>query len=226
MNKYTLQARFFPTILCSIPIIIFQYFFLSKEMSDFFAHLGKIKWAGDITITVSAIYFLSQLNRLIGKDLFEKKYFEDEKKMPTTNFLMFSDDQYSKEYKLKIHEKIKKDFGLSLSSEEEEKREEENSRRKIVEAVSMIRKKVGEGTLLLQHNIEYGFLRNFIGGSIPATLFSLINIYLAIDSSKKSVLIISIVLGIVYLSSIIFSKYLITRKGILYARILIQEYMA
>ncbi len=195
-------------------------------MSDFFAHLGGIKWAGDITITVAAIYFLSQLNRLIGKDLFEKKYFDDERKMPTTNFLMFSDDQYSKEYKLKIHERIKKDFDLSLSSEEEEKREEEKSRKKIVEAVSLIRKRVGEGALLLQHNIEYGFLRNFIGGSIPAVLFSVINVYLAIDPLKKSVLIISFVLGIVYLLSIIFSKYLIRRKGILYARILIQEYMA
>lgn len=226
MSTYILFARTFPTILCAIPIIVFQYFFLSKEMSDFFAHLGNIRWAGDVTISVVAMYFLSIVNRILGKDLFEKRFFDDERKMPTTNFLMFADDQYSREYKLKIHEKINNDFGLSLANENEETNDVDNSRKRIVEAVSRIRRKVGKGTLLLQHNIEYGFIRNFIGGSIPALIFTLINICLAFDPFKTSILILSIVSGFIYLLSILSSKYLVNRFGILYAKILIQEYMA
>lgn len=225
MNKYTLEARTFPTILCAIPIIIFQYFFLSKEMTDFFAHLGNIKWVGDITISVVAMYFLSLVNRILGKDLFEKRLFDDEKQMPTTNFIMFSNDQYSKDYKLKIHCKINNDFELSLADEHEEKVEEGNSRKRIVEAVSLIRRKVGKGTLVLQHNIEYGFIRNIIGGAIPAIIFTAANIYLSIDPLRESILILSIITGFVYLLLMILSKYLITRAGTLYARVLIQEYM-
>ena len=57
------------------------------------------------------------------------------------------------------------DFDITLLPEDQEKEKEEEARKKIVEAMSLIRAKVKDGRLLLQHNIEYGFVRNLIGGN-------------------------------------------------------------
>lgn len=226
MSKYTLLARFFPTLLCSIPFIIFQYFFLSTEILAFLNYLGGIKLVGNVTFTAIFIYFLSQVNRFLGKELFEKRYFCDESYMPTTNFLLFSNGQYSNDYKTKIHEKIKKDFNISLCTEDEELKNETTARKKIVEAISLIRRRLGNGQLLLQHNIEYGFVRNFIGGSIIGLVFSITNTFLAYWYHANAVLLISCAQGIIYFLAILLSKSLISRMGVLYAKILIQEYVS
>jgi len=180
-NQYNLKARIFPTIICAIPILFFQYFFLSQEISIFLeflgnlkftGFLGNLKFTGDFTITIVILYFVSQINRFFSKTFFEK----EEIYMPTTDFLLISNSEYSNEYKVKIYEKLEKDFGLKLPIEKEQKKNEINSRKRISEIMSLARKKVGSGKLLLQHNIEYGFWRNLIGGTIFAVLFSGINL--------------------------------------------------
>jgi hypothetical protein len=220
-NQYNLQARIFPTIICAIPILLFQYFFLSEEISIFLVFLGKLKIAGDITISIVILYFVSQINRFFSKTFFEK----EEIYMPTTDFLLISNSEYSNEYKVKIYEKLEKDFGLKLPIEKEQKKNEINSRKRISEIMSLARKKVGSGKLLLQHNIEYGFWRNLIGGTIFAVLFSGITTYFSYSESNKTLLFVSIILLIIYLLILIFNKFIIGRFGKMYARVLIQEYM-
>ncbi len=220
-NQYNLKARIFPTIICAIPILLFQYFFLSEKISIFLTFLGNLKFAGDFTISIVILYFVSQINRLFSKTFFEKK----EIYMPTTDFLLISNSEYSNEYKVKIYEKLEKDFGLKLPIEKEQKKNEIYSRKRISEIMSLARKKVGSGKLLLQHNIEYGFWRNLIGGTIFAVLFSGITTYFSYSESNKTLLFVSIILLIIYLLILIFNKFIIGRFGKMYARVLIQEYM-
>lgn len=220
-NKYNIQARIYPTILCAIPILLFQYFFLNQEISNFLDFLGNLKFAGDITISVVILYFISQINRFISKTYFEK----EEIYMPTTDLLLLSNSEYSKEYKQKIYQKLEKDFNLQTPTTKDQKENELNSRKRIAEIMSLTRKKVGTGKLLLQHNIEYGFWRKFIGGSIWAILFSGINIYFSFMQLNKPILIVSIMLLILYLIILILNKFIIGKTGKMYARVLIQEYM-
>ncbi len=209
-NKYTREARFFPTIISAIPILLFQYTFFNKEISDFLVFLGNIEIVGNITISIVVLYFVSQLNRFISKTFFEK----EEIYMPTTDFLLFQNSEYSKEYKKNIYEKLEKDFDIKLPSKLSQEEDELNSR-----------KKIGNGKLLLQHNIEYGFWRNLSGGSILAILFSGITAYLSFTQDKNTIFIGSFILLFIFSIILIFNKFFIDRVGKLYARVLIQEYM-
>ena len=177
---------------------------------------------GNITISMSILYFFSQTNRFIAKNFFEK----EEIYMPTTDFLLFLNSEYSKEYKHSIYTRIQQDFNLQLPTEKEQKENELNSRKRIAEAMSLVRKKVGSGKLLLQHNIEYGFWRNLIGGTIFAIIFSGFDVYFAFTQSNNSILIMSIILLIVSLILLFFNKYIIQKASALYSKVLFQEYMA
>ncbi|MEK7074382.1 MAG: HPP family protein [Patescibacteria group bacterium] len=145
--------------------------------------------------------------------------------MPTTNFLLFSDTHYSNEYKQQIREKILKDFGITLLSKEQEEKDEMAARKRIVEAASLIRGKVKDGRLLLQHNIEYGFARNLIGGSVIAFPTALIGVVLFYFFSYKVLpFVVLTVSATIYLVLIIFSKKIMDVFGVAYAKVLIQEY--
>ena len=226
LNKYIIESRLFPTIICIFPLFIVQYFFLNEKISGFLNYLGGIEFIGNTTFSLVLLYLMMQINRTIGKTFFEKRYYQDGQFMPTTNFLMISNNEYSKDYKLKVRRKIKTDFDIELADEIDEKNNETRARKKIAEAISLIRYKVGDGRLLLQHNIEYGFTRNLIGGAIPAIFFSLVNIYFALNIHDNFVLIISIIACSFFLILIVFSKNILTQKGRSYAKILFQEYSA
>lgn len=220
-NQYNLQARIAPAIICAIPILLFQYFFLSQEISIFIAFLGNLKFAGNLTISIVILYFLSQINRYFSKTFFEKEKIY----IPTTEFLLFSNSEYSNEYKIKIYEKLEKDFGLKLPTEKEQKKNEINSRKRISEIISLVRRKIGNGKLLLQHNIEYGFWRNLIGGTIISIIFSGITTYFSYAENNTTLFIASIILLIIYLLILICNKFILDSFGKMYARVLVQEYM-
>ncbi|MDD2693387.1 MAG: hypothetical protein PHY14_00465 [Candidatus Gracilibacteria bacterium] len=220
-NEYAIKARFFPTILSAIPVLLFQYSFLSKELSDFLAFLGKMEIAGNITISIVILYFTSQLNRFISKVFFEK----EEIYMPTTDFLLFQNPEYSEEYKKNIYEKLEKDFNIKLPGKSLQEKDILNSRKRIAEVMSLARKRIKDGYLLLGHNIEYGFWRNLSGGSIIAIIFSAITTYLSFYQDKASIFIASLILLGVFLMILLFSRFFIDRIGKIYARVLIQEYM-
>ena len=222
MNKYHLYARIFPIILCSIPALIFQYYLLNQEIANLLQFLGSINFMGNITISITILYFISQTNRLIAKTFFEKK----EICMPTTNFLLFCNPEFSEEYKKEIYKKIQDNFNIQLPTKNEQNENELNSRKRIAEAMSLVRKKVESNKLLLQHNIEYGFWRNLIGGTIFAIFFSGLDIYFALTQSNNSILVVSTILLIVCLVLLFFNRNITRKIGELYARILIQEYMA
>ena len=225
-DTYSLKARIFPAFLSIIlPIMVFNHFYTSEEFAKFVNGVLWAKIASNLTISTICLFFLSEVGRIISKNFFEKDYFKDEREMPTTNYLMFSNDTYTTDYKIKIRKKILSDFKINLLSAEEESMDEAEARCKIVETMALIRKKLMKNAFLLQHNIEYGFMRNFIGGSVVGFLLSLSNIaffnWLQIDLAVY----ISIFLLLVYSVFLIFRKSIITFYGNAYARILIREYV-
>lgn len=80
--------------------------------------------------------------------------------------------------KEKLRAKIKEKYYIELYNQIDESQNLATSRKRVAFAVSQIRNSMRDNSLLLQHNIEYGFFRNLIGGCILADFFSsIIGIY-------------------------------------------------
>lgn len=227
-DMYSLKGRIFPAFISMIlPIIIFNHFYVSEELSQLFENIVVIRLAYNISIPIIFLYYLSEFGRLLGKNIFERWYFQEEKLMPTTNFLMYSDSQYSIYYKNKIREKIKNDFGVILATQNEEKDDQDDARKRIVEVMSLIRKKLEKNQFLLQHNIEYGAMRNVIGGSIIGCILSILNILFFTYLKKVELAVTtSFIVLTIYTLLILFSRIIINFYGINYAKILYREYLA
>lgn len=228
LDSYSFKGRIIPALLSIIlPVTIFNHFYIGEELSKFINDVFAIKFISNLTISVVALYFLSEVGRFLGKNIFERIYFKEEKHMPTTQFLLFSDSQYSKSHKNKIRKKIKQDFNVSLPSESEENKNMEDARTRIIEVMSLIRNKLHNNNFLFKHNVEYGAARNIMGGSIVGCLISLFNIifFYKIYPIKLAV-IISMLTLLVYLTLIVFSRKIIDFYGKSYAKILYREYLS
>jgi hypothetical protein len=224
-DKYTLIARILPAIISIIPIVVFNSFYLNSQLSVFLHSLLAIVLINGISMPLIFIFLYAQASRYISKTLFEKHYFKDELRMPSTDYLMPSSKYSTQELRGKIYKKILKDFKISISIKKGNA-EDQDLRRAISEAVALIRKKVGHGKLLHQHNTEYGFARNLIGGSLISFLLSLFNIYFfAYYYPNSFALKLSFVTAILYLIPLVFSKKIMTDHGQWYAKVLIQEYL-
>lgn len=226
-DTYTLKGRIAPAFFSIIlPIMVFNHFFVSEELSKAVGEILGVKLISNLTISTICLYFLSEFGRLIGKNVFERIYFKDESKMPTTNFMMFSDKTYSNDYKMKIREKIRSDFDVILLKKEEEKKDEVLARTRIVETMALIRKKLKGNKFLFQHNVEYGVMRNAIGGAVLGAFFSLLNIiFFNFVEKVEMAVFVSIGLFIIYLLLLLFSKVVINFYGRNYAKILFREYV-
>ena len=146
--------------------------------------------------------------------------------MPTTNFLLYQNKELSSEYKDKVRQRIQRDFNIQLLSRQEEESNVSEARQLIVEAVGLVRNKVGDGRLLLQHNIEYGFLRNLIGGAIIGSIGSAAALLFYLKYYPSIVFwSISLTSLIFFISLLLGSKVLMNRYGELYTKRLFQEYL-
>ena len=184
------------------------------------------KLISNLTISAVCLYYLSEFGRIMGKNVFEKRYFRDESKMPTTNFLMHSDNTYSSEYKQKFRDRAHSEFGLGLPNLNDEEADERAARTRIVEAMALFRKKLKDNEFLLQHNIEYGAMRNAIGGALLGAILSSINIWFFSKVVPGELAVtLSVVTLILYLLLLAFSKVIVNFYGRNYAKVLFREFM-
>ncbi|WP_179343368.1 hypothetical protein [Winogradskyella ursingii] len=225
-TEYYIKARLFPTIICAVPLWTLYYFGFSEKIIDFIEFLKGYKWVSDITISIAIIYFMTQINRFIAKEIFQNIFFKEEKNMPTTNFLLYSNTFFAQSTKKRIREKIKERFGIELLNASQENEDELEARKTIVDAVAQVRNVTRDNRLLLQHNIEYGFTRNLIGGCLIAVLVTVFNLYFfkTIATNVQAVNI-SIIVGTLYLIPILLSKYLVNRYGKNYAKVLFEQFL-
>lgn len=226
-DTYTLKGRIAPAFFSIIlPIMTFNHFFISEEFSKAVGEILGAKLISNLTISTICLYFLSEFGRLIGKNVFERIYFKDELRMPTTNFILFSDKTYSDDYKLKIRDKVKADFNIILPNGKDEKENEVLARTKIVETMALIRKKLKGNKFLFQHNVEYGVMRNAIGGAVLGAFLLILNIIFFLLIVKVPMAVyISIGLFTIYSLLLVFSKVVIGFYGRNYSKILFREYM-
>lgn len=122
--------------------------------------------------------------------------------------------------------KIAEKFQIHLTSADEEVADENNARKVIATAVSQIRNVLRGNTMLLQHNIEYGFWRNLIGGCLIAVMFSILIFVHGSYHNLKYQKIIAVICFIIYLLPIIFSKGIIRYYGKYYAKILYEQFLS
>lgn len=225
-DRYYLFARIFPALLTAVPLILFNHFYINSELSGFLHTVSSFQWIAEVSMPLVFISFLVFISRSISKMIIENKRYGGETRMPTTNILLYGNDLYSMEYKNKIHKKIYNDFDIKLLSQHEERTDEAEARKRIVEAVSHIREKVKGGRLLLQHNIEYGFFRNLVGGAVVGAIFSLFcTIFFYFFYQSPLAFVLSLLGTIIYTGLVISHTWIMDWLGYLYAKRLIQEYM-
>lgn len=226
INSYYLKARLFPTIICSIPILSLYFFGFSEEIDEFIKFLNNYKWVADATISIALIFLLTQINRFVAKEVFQSLFFKDELYMPTTNYLLHSNNYLAMDTKKRIRQKINLIFKINLPSKKVEETDELEVRKLIVEAVAQIRNFTRENSLLLQHNLEYGFVRNLIGGSAVAFLISLINLLIfKLVVINSTAFYLNLIFSIIFIMPVFLSKFLIRRYGKYYAKILFDQFL-
>ena len=101
---------------------------------------------------------------------------------------------------------------------------EQERRIMIARVVGQIRELLRNNKMLLQHNIEYGFFRNLVGGSVLACVFSIALIIASFLQFNEMMKVTSIIMLVVYLLPIVFSKPLIKYHGRNYANVLFDQY--
>lgn len=226
-NSYFYRARLFPALITSIPMLIFinkiiavQYADILKNVYDILPLIAHLGLSGAI------IFLCIQINRIVAKEIFQRFHFKEELFMPTTNHLLVSSTYYPITVKDKIRNKIKKEFKIILADAQAEAQDENNARKIIATAVSQIRNILRGNSLLLQHNIEYGFWRNLIGGSLTAVFFSIAIFTYGAYNQLEDQMLIGAICFFLYLIVIILNKYIIRRYGNYYSKILYEQFLS
>ena len=218
MNKYTFHARFLPTVLGIIPFIfIFGLLPISSTVL-------KVLSTGALSIALT--YFVMNFAVRLPAKMFEEWLFSNGLKMPTTQLLMYSNDEYQDKFKDEIRNKIFQDFNIKIPSKKSEIEDEKLSRRCIKDVIKLIIGKVKDGHLLLKHNYEYGFFRNLWASSLLGLVGSLILIFISIVNNLNILMWSSIGLFVAYCLYMLFGHLIIKYTGKLYAKKLIEEYFS
>ena len=226
-SNYYLKARLFPAVLTSIPpLVLFNKFVAPTYASALEGIFSILPTVTNATLSAAIVFLLVLINRFLAKEIFQKFYFSDEAKMPTTNMLLKSNTELENNIKQKIEEKTKEMFGIELLPIDEEKSDENRARKLIVTAVSQIRNCLRGNAMLLQHNIEYGFFRNLIGGSLLSIIVSVSLLCISYYCCDKTMIATSIIFVCIYLTPILLSKWLIKRHGEYYAKILYEQFLS
>jgi len=215
----------YPAILASLPMIILSGFVKKDVWLSLFQNVEFFLFFENVSLGLMFIFLLINIQRGLGKYLFEEYIFNSGKDFPTTIILLHSDTSLSIQIKEKYRKKIEGEFGLHLFSKEEELENIEEAKKIIRDAVNLVRKKVGDGDKTLQYNIYYGFFRNLIGGAllaIPITIFNAISFN---QNNNSFGMWVSEVIGLGFLALIIFNKQILNYFGKEYAECLMSEYL-
>lgn len=226
VDQYALKARIYPAIIISFPTIIFYYFQIRPEIVNFISYAVNTIIFADIPISLVLVYLIAQLSRYVSKEIYEKIIFQNGLNFPTTDLLMSSDNTFPEKYKEKIFAKTMKDFGIELPNENLEITNEMEYRKNLNALVGLIRNKVGKGKLTFQHNMEYGFIRNLIGGSLISLFLSMINLIIfGILNTNYLAFSISSLSFIFYLILLMNGDKIIKIYGKDYAEELFRDYL-
>jgi len=228
-GPYKRKARWYPTCLSMLPFVV-----LCSAVLRVYVHFPRyelVKAILNIAVSLlacctAAVYLLSSFVRECGRKL-QDSYFSHSQYLPTTEFLLWSNNEFSVEYKTRLHDAVAQDFGICLPSRDEEQKDVRRARKLIAEAVDLIRPRVKDGVRLLQYNIRFGFFRNLAASSrivgLPGSIVCLFLSLCWIDD--RGCLIIEAFLLVIYLLVVCKTNDILDWYGEEYARVLFAEYM-
>ncbi|MCK6608962.1 MAG: hypothetical protein L6Q46_11795 [Flavobacterium sp.] len=226
INNYYLKARLFPTVLTAIPALILYNKFVASIYSDKLENIySALPTITNVIFSSAIVFLLVQINRFLSKEIFQKIYFKDEINMPTTDMLLKSNSKIDSGIKQNIETKIKDKFNITLLNSAEEFGDESRARKLIATAVSQIRNVLRDNEMLLQHNIEYGFFRNLIGGAFLSLLMSITIVLFSYSANDLPLINLGWILVLIYSLPILLSKVIINRYGNYYAKILYEQFL-
>ena len=174
IDEYTVHARIYPGLICSIPAFLLVAAFDNEAVARVIRDIAAIEILGKFSVGIAAFVLLMQLSRFIGKDVFEAKLFKNELRFPTTDYLLPSNSTLSDEFKETLAQKITSEFGLHLPTGEDDQTDQVNARNRVKDIVARIRASTSGAALVLQRNWEYGFARNLVGGSVIAAVLLIV----------------------------------------------------
>jgi hypothetical protein len=179
---------------------------------------------GEGVASAALVYFMMQVNRLIGLEIFQRWVSQDELNFPTTRWLLADDTEMSAAQRESIKQKIQRDFQVALLPES--MGDNVQVRRHNADIVGRIRGYVGSPPKLLQFNIEYGFFRNLIGASVLVLAAGLANAYLYSEQLLPE-WVYRLSLAYSFFAGILvcLARPIIERLGTQYARVLFQTYL-
>ncbi len=225
ITKYYLNARLFPTLLTCVPLLVLANFFLINNASQLVPLSMLFQVLINIGISGALVFLMVQINRLLAKEIFQRIYFQDELKMPTVNQLMGHDLTLEESIKSTIRGRIQQYYSIVLLEYENERDEELRARKLIATCLSQARNDLRDNSLLLQHNIEYGFIRNLIGGSLLAFIFSIGTVFYSITIESRPLQFTGVILALIYLIILLASRSLINYYGKAYAKIFFEQFL-
>jgi hypothetical protein len=226
MDRYFLQAHLMPALLTAVPVLVFYHAFFNAHIEAVLANMHLLTQGTGLTFSVALVFLWVQLNKLSGRLVFQKLIFNDELRMPTTDHLLYRNKHFTPETKRLIRNKIESHFQLRLYTYKKEGRQEENARKQICLAVSQIREHLRSNKMLLRHNIDYGFFKNLVSGSLLALLFSVAGALLApqLPLLKPFTSLYYILTGI-YLFPVLFSRGILRHFGHYYSKTLYEQFL-
>lgn len=226
-NIYFYRARLFPAVITSIPMLVFLNNVIAVKYHDALTKIYDVlPLIAHLGLSAAIVFLCVQINRLLAKEIFQRLYFKEELFMPTTSHLLFNNTHYLGSIKNKIRDKISSKFDISLPNAQEEEQDEIKSRKLIATGVSQIRIALKGNAMLLQHNIEYGFWRNLIGGCVWAVIFSGAIFFYGMHYQLQDLKTIGIICFVIYLVPILVSKLIINYYGRYYSKILYEQFLS
>ena len=75
-DKYTLKARVFPSVIIIVPFLVFTLNCNIDGLKNVFDDLLKVKIIGNVSVSLALLFLFTQVNRFIGKFLFENYMFK------------------------------------------------------------------------------------------------------------------------------------------------------
>lgn len=224
---YEKKARLYPVVFtmltpCFIAFLFIIYCF-KLNASPIIRVITAIVPAGLIAAAFS--YYLKNVVRAISKWIFQFKYYKkDESCMPTTELLLWHNDEFTDDYKIRIRNKIFSKFDVELFSKEDEASNEKKARKLIAEVVPQIRDITREDVILFNYNCYYGSVRNLIGGCALALI--IIAIFLFINMFTHALPIYYILIALVMnILPVLFSRSIMNFFGHDYAKKLYEAFM-
>ncbi|MDN5201262.1 hypothetical protein QQ008_07815 [Fulvivirgaceae bacterium BMA10] len=195
IDKYTLSARFIPSIiaLSNIPIFL-SILSISKEVIPNFIVLIVLG------LFVTVANGISGWISTKGKT-FQDKYFSlDKLGLPTSYLMLFDfDSKYSENQKVEYRDKVKAFFDLCLKSKPEEIEDKFGAVQLLSEAGIKVKDNV-KSNIIRSCNIRYGQIRNLIPATIIGAIISLLCVLIGIVLNDMLIVITSAIMAIALIS--------------------------